>query len=148
MKIIAHRGNLYGPNPEFENHPDYLVACVKNGFDIEVDVWRVNNKYFLGHDIPLYETSVNFLNSLPGWFHAKNIEAMEQLKADGLHYFWHQNDYYTLTSKGIPWCYPKYKNKYGISVVLDKTNININEINCLGICTDYAFFYKNEINGK
>ena len=24
MKIISHRGNINGPNPEFENRPEYI----------------------------------------------------------------------------------------------------------------------------
>jgi hypothetical protein len=142
MKIIAHRGNLNGSNPAFENQPNYLIKAVENGFDVEVDVWVIDGQYFLGHDNPSYKVSLEFLYSLPGWFHAKNINAMEQMKADNLHYFWHQTDNYTLTSKGIPWCFPGYVNRYGICVLSDKTNINIKSIRCFGICTDYPLFYK------
>jgi hypothetical protein len=148
MKIIAHRGNIYGPNPTLENHPSYLQYAFKNGFEVEVDVWYCNSEYALGHDEPTYPVDLNFLKSLPGWFHAKNLLAMEQMHRDGLHYFWHQSDNFTLTSKGIPWCFPGYVNSFGISVLDDKSRINIRSLDCLGVCTDYAFFYKGELNGR
>jgi len=28
MKLIAHRGNINGPNPEKENHPDYINTAI------------------------------------------------------------------------------------------------------------------------
>ena len=44
MKLIAHRGNINGPNPEKENHPDYINTAIKSGYDVEVDVWFIDNK--------------------------------------------------------------------------------------------------------
>lgn len=143
FKIISHRGNISGTNKQLENSPEYLLEAVKQGFDVEIDVWYVNKKYYLGHDWPQYFVTKNFISSIPAWCHAKNIDAMEQLKEDGFHYFWHQKDDYTLTSKGIPWCYPNHYNKHGITVYLDKANININEFRGIGICTDYCLMYKS-----
>jgi hypothetical protein len=39
MILIAHRGNLDGPNPSMENHPDYIDAAINAGFHVEVDLW-------------------------------------------------------------------------------------------------------------
>lgn len=144
ITIIAHRGNISGPKQKFENNPEYIMEAVKNGFDVEIDVWYKNKNYYLGHDEPQYHVTKKFLLSLPAWCHAKNIDAMEQLKEDGLHYFWHQMDQYTLTSKGIPWCYPNNYNKYGVTVALGKDDININEFRGIGLCTDYCLIYKNK----
>ena len=30
MKLISHRGNLHGPNPDRENHPDYIKLVNTN----------------------------------------------------------------------------------------------------------------------
>jgi hypothetical protein len=145
IKIIAHRGNISGPHKELENSPEYLLQAVKNGFDVEIDVWVLDNEYYLGHDSPQYVTDKNFLLSLPAWCHAKNIEAMEKMHDDGLHYFWHENDKYTITSKGIPWGYPGHFNKHGISVLINKTSINNSTFVGYGICTDYCLFYRSDI---
>jgi hypothetical protein len=143
IKIIAHRGNINGPQKDLENNPEYLLQAVHKGFDVELDVWVVDGQYYLGHDKPEYITNKNFLVSIPAWCHAKNVEAMEKMQDDGLHYFWHESDKYTITSKGIPWCYPGHYNKHGISVFPDKRYINNNTFIGCGVCTDYCLFYKS-----
>jgi hypothetical protein len=47
MILIAHRGNLNGPNKESENMPDYINIAIEKGFYVEIDVWLINNKLFL-----------------------------------------------------------------------------------------------------
>ena len=59
--LIAHRGNITGPNPEKENHPEYIDKAIACGYDVEVDVWDVSGKLVLGHDVPQYEIDMNFL---------------------------------------------------------------------------------------
>jgi hypothetical protein len=39
MKIIAHRGNLYGPDPETENTIEQAERCFAICFDVELDIW-------------------------------------------------------------------------------------------------------------
>jgi len=63
MIYIAHRGNTQGPNPDKENHPDYLRDAVRKGYDVELDVWLINGKYILGHDAPQYEVPDYFLEN-------------------------------------------------------------------------------------
>ena len=60
MKLIAHRGNITGRNPDEENSPDYISQAIQKGYDVEVDVWLMDGIY-LGHDKPQYETSIDFL---------------------------------------------------------------------------------------
>lgn len=112
MKLIAHRGNIFGPNPIEENNPDYINTALIHGFDVEVDVWaqwQPNNMYaplqwFLGHDGPQYSVSLAFLENPRIWCHAKNYLAMIHLnEQDRVHYFWHQSDMLALTSKGYLW---------------------------------------------
>ena len=43
MKIISHRGNLYGPNPELENKPEYILAAIKCNFRVEIDLWVIGD---------------------------------------------------------------------------------------------------------
>ena len=65
------------------------------------------------------------------------------------HYFWHEKDEYTLTSKNFIWSFPTmYKNKNIIAVmpelVTDTKTIqkHINEKKWIGICTDYPTNYQ------
>jgi hypothetical protein len=82
MKIIAHRGNLNGPNPNTENHYSYIQTAIDLGFDVEVDVWVLDNKIFFGHDSPQYAIEKASVASIGtyGWFHCKNLEALEYFK--------------------------------------------------------------------
>ena len=52
MILISHRGNLNGKMPQNENHPDYIDEAIHAGYDVEVDVWMIDNELFLGHDEP------------------------------------------------------------------------------------------------
>ena len=137
MKIISHRGNLNGKNIELENTPNYIQSAINEGFDVEIDVWFVDGSCVLGHDAPIHQVVklwiVSRCNYL--WIHAKNKEAFYELGQERMHYFWHQTDHYTLTSKGIPWCYPKHYAKNGIAVI---RGIDFPKEEVYGICTDYA----------
>ena len=43
MKFISHRGNLTGKG-ERENWPDQIKLCVDQGYDVEIDVWAIDDK--------------------------------------------------------------------------------------------------------
>jgi hypothetical protein len=121
MKYISHRGNLTGPDPILENEPGYIQDAIEAGFDVEVDVWYVDGKFMLGHDMPTYDVDKKFLLNEKLWCHAKNAEALEAMMSEGIHCFWHENDERTITSRGFVWTYP-YKKllKGSVVVILDK----------------------------
>jgi hypothetical protein len=109
MKLIAHRGNLDGPLPERENSIAYIQEALLLGYDVEIDVWYINNHLFLGHDNPQYDLELDFLlqNADSLWIHAKNLAALTYLlQYSQLHLFSHDKDEVILTSKRIPWVYP------------------------------------------
>jgi len=108
MKIIAHRGNIKGPNPSGENHPSTIMEALTLGFDVEVDVWCFQGSvkknqpqqplWYLGHDCATYVVDEEFLNRSSLWLHCKNLEALKVLNSpvySGItkaNYFWHEND--------------------------------------------------------
>ncbi len=106
MKLISHRGNILGKQPGLENMPEYVLDTLKKGYDVEIDVWY-NNGFWLGHDEPTFPIGVSFLKNKKLWCHAKNLEALSMMrKENDIHYFWHQNDDYTITSQKYIWTYP------------------------------------------
>ena len=149
MKIIAHRGNLDGPNPLTENHPDIIDEAISEGFDVEIDLRydRFDDKIYLGHDDPQYAINWYWLGSRKDnlWIHCKNIEALYEFSrgTSGFNYFWHQNDNFTLTSKNHIWTYPGQSYTAKSIIVMPELSINLNQFddliayNCHGICTDY-----------
>ena len=151
MKIISHRGNLNGKSM-YENHPEYIEETLCQDFEVEIDVWWIDDSgFWLGHDKPLYKiNNKKFLLNKHIWIHAKNIDAAYELsKMKNTHFFWHQNDDIVLTSKSILWTYPgKQLTKNSVCVLpeLDK-KLNIKKIKkCYGICSDYIQEFKLRLN--
>jgi len=107
MFLIAHRGNYKGKNPDKENQEKYVLEAIKKGYNAEVDVWWHEDSFWLGHDRPQYKTSKNFLGDPNIWCHAKNLEVTNKLSAlTTIHWFWHETDKITMTSKGYIWTFP------------------------------------------
>lgn len=141
MILISHRGNISGKKINLENKPEYIKETLSKGYDVEIDVWFTENQFYLGHDVPQYKIDYNFLLNEKLWCHAKNIDALIQLEKISAHYFWHENDTVTLTSKKIIWAYPsKIKIENAINVLPEMYNIDVS--NCMGICSDYVEQYK------
>ena len=145
MILISHRGNLEGKQPKLENHPNYIDKALKEGYDVEIDVWVIENDFYLGHDEPQYKTTQEWLNRRCNklWIHCKNIEAVEWFNSlcDTYNYFWHQEDTLTLTSKGYMWVYPG-KQPINQSIAVMPELFNDDTDSCLGICSDYISKYK------
>jgi hypothetical protein len=147
LKLISHRGNITGPIPEKENHPEYILAALQEGYEVEIDVWFENEKFMLGHDEPQYEFPFELLdkNYSKLWIHCKNLEALSVLtnldpNGQKVNYFWHENDKVTLTSKNIIWSHPNdFPIKNSIAVLPEVNNYNVSE--CLGVCSDYIKNY-------
>lgn len=138
MLIISHRGNVTGPNSKFENQPFYIQDALAMNVDVEVDVWNIDNIWYLGHDNPEYPTTMNFLNNDKLWCHAKNSDALFKLKQNNVkNYFWHRNDDFTLTSSGYIWTYPN-RDICSESILVINYRANISEFIGYGICTDYT----------
>lgn len=137
MELISHRGNVERKIIEEENKVDYVLNAIDQGFDCEIDVW-CKNKLFLGHDEAQYEVPMNFLFSYSSklWIHCKNLEALEVLsRFKKLNIFWHQEDDFTLTSKGFIWTYPGKQICRNSVIVSDKAS-SYKNANCFGVCAD------------
>ena len=150
MKLISHRGNVDGPNPLLENQPETIDKAIQLGFDVEIDIRydTFDGEFYLGHDDPQYLVTPYWLAQRMEnlWIHCKNIDALYHFstKTGGYNYFWHQEDDYTLTSKGYIWTYPgkTYTSKSIIvmpETIVDKNNLNdMRRYNCFGICSDFV----------
>jgi hypothetical protein len=143
MKLISHRGNINGKIIEAENRPDYIDDTIRLGYNVEIDLWVVDGKIYLGHDSFQYEINDEWLNERIDklWIHCKNVESLNWIKNTSLHYFWHENDTLTLTSKNYIWVYPGKQPIVGSIAVMPEI-FNDDVSNCLGICSDFIQNYK------
>ena len=148
MKLIAHRGNILGPNPLKENSPDYIDEAIRLGYDVEIDVRIVEGELYFGHDEPQYNVPMLWIvhrkDSL--WIHCKNLEALENFSSSRIDFncFWHQEDDFTLTTKKYIWTYPDKPHSSRSVIVMPENNTpkeNLKDLlalNCYGICSDYV----------
>jgi len=160
--LIAHRGLLHGPDFEKENTVQQIELARQLGFDVEIDVWYVNDQWWLGHDSPVHQISMDWLTQIdrsPGdpchhaWIHAKNIDALfwlRNLSWPG-HYFYHQNDDVVITNTGYLWTYPgKQLTQFSIGVMPEWNGLGAPLLHTgpAGWCSDYPEFIKDFLSSK
>lgn len=156
MLVISHRGNIEGPNSDQENNPKHIDYCITAWtMNVEVDLWVTDKGLFLGHDEPQYKIDAKWLETRHHflWIHCKNIEALcfcqNFVWEAQPNYFWHDNDKYTLTSRGYIWA-----NLYcdvilpsrAITVLPELSGVSLNTF--YGICTDFPLEYKEHENER
>lgn len=144
MILISHRGNIFGKEVDFENSPDFINNALKLNYYVEVDIWYINEKLYLGHDEPQYQIEFDYLNNERFFVHCKNDLSLELMSKLNLNcdYFWHQNDKYTLTSKNRVWVYPKQKVLKNSIVVLPELSEDQDLSISKGVCSDFIAKYK------
>jgi hypothetical protein len=145
MKIISHRGNLNGPDPENENTLKSIFLALEKGFDVEIDTWVVDGLIYFGHNRPTIKIEEQIINQIGncGWFHCKNLESLTFLSKfdNDINYFYHNQDDYTLTNKNYIWTYPnKPISERSIVVELNIPKIKNYKILPAGICSDYMYW--------
>lgn len=135
IKFIAHRCNIYGPQPDTENTLTRIERLLEvYEFDAEIDVWSVGDRLFLGHDGPKEEISITTLSFYKDrlWVHCKNIDALYRLQTI-CNCFYHTDEDYALTTKGYVWKYPDVYYRG----------------NLVAICTDNPYDFSREyLNGN
>lgn len=146
MILIAHRGNTNGSIKSLENKPEYLDSAIKLNYNVELDIWYINNELWTGHDYPQYHIDLNWLETRIKkiWIHCKNIDSLLYFKSQSnpFNFFWHENDTITLTSLGFIWAYPgKQPILHSIAVLPEFYNEKID--GCLGVCSDIINKYSN-----
>ena len=146
MKLISHRGNINGRLESYENEPNYVDLAIKKGYDVEVDVWYVNDMLWLGHDKPDYGVDFRWFRDRIAklWIHCKNLESVCFFNTNSVdypfNYFWHQTDDITLTSLNYIWAYPgKQPIENSVAVMPELHNDNTSL--CFGVCSDFIENY-------
>jgi hypothetical protein len=148
MRLIAHRGNIKGSNPENENHPEYIDSAIKLLYDVEIDLRVVDGNFYLGHDNLQYHISTSWIVNRKHrlWVHCKNSNALEVCLSNKINCFWHDTDDYTLTSKGFVWAYPgKIPVSKNSIFVMPENHFSIDfikQFDPYGICSDIVESYR------
>lgn len=153
MLLISHRGNIHGRKPESENHPEYIKIALRSGFYVECDLIVYKGQLILAHPHP--DGSVGwsennrvdekFLQNPHLLVHCKTHETLIVARQiDGCHFFYHDKDDFTVTSKGWPIAHSSQGAKKKTICMLPEINGLSKESieGCLGVCSDMISFYE------
>jgi len=160
MKIIAHRGNLNGPDPATENTIAQLLRAINEGFEIELDTWYHKGGIYIGHDGPKNKISYTQLLELTesGWIHWKNEAIIDFfafavggfVPVSNQRYFCHDKEPFTKTLNGCYWLYPgtpitdDMLSAPAIVACLPELAPEWDISRATHICTDYPFKYREK----
>jgi len=147
MKLISHRGNTDGAQPELENSWDYIWNALNDGFDVEVDVWYVDKSIWLGHDKPQYHIGhpdfMLLLYNHRVWWHAKDYKTLNYMLSHGrqIKVFAHESDRYGLVNGGYIWTADtsiRLEPDNRTVWILPNNSLTMDDLDPLlyGICTD------------
>lgn len=148
MKLISHRGNYNGVNPERENKPSYIDTAISMGYEVEVDIRHVEGEFYLGHDTPDTLVTLTWIEKRKNniWFHCKNLESAKELsKIENVKYFCHSNDDYVLTSTKYLWVHNlklPIDNTCIIPLLDEQSVKNFENKDVYAICTDHLNLFK------
>lgn len=74
MIYISYQGIYDGTNYEYANTPNQIGKAFGYGVSVMTDVWRVDNKLYLGTDQPLTEVTAKYLQGNRWWINARNTD--------------------------------------------------------------------------
>jgi hypothetical protein len=144
MRLISHRGNLDGPEPDKENRPEFIQAAIDKGYDVEVDVRLIDGKLFLGHDKPDHAICIEWLLERKDrlWVHAKNFQAMDLLIEHGFQIFCHQADRHAVigNTRYLWSCDLSEANERSVIPLISSDEVDGNkglDMRFHGVCSDY-----------
>jgi hypothetical protein len=81
MLIISYQGIYDGQNFEDANTPGQIAKAFNNGFSCMVDVWRFDDKLYLGIENDWVEVTDKYLQGVKWWLNCQNQDAYDYLIA-------------------------------------------------------------------
>jgi hypothetical protein len=146
MLLISNKGNITGPNVLLENTPEYIDFAIQQGYNVKIDFWYHNNKFFLGTNRPKTQIDWDWLTNIKRleylWINCMDTQTFSFLLENGpsLNFFYNKSDNITITSKGIPWS--NITNQY-TSNTITCNDTNIDKV--VGVCSDWVSKWSKQI---
>lgn len=81
MLIISYQGIYDGQNFESANTPNQIGTAFNHGFSVMADVWRFDDKLFVGKENDWIEVTDRYLQGVRFWLNCQNLEAYDYLVA-------------------------------------------------------------------
>lgn len=81
MLIISYQGIYDGQNFEDANTPSQITKAFNHGFSVMADVWRFDDKLYLGQENNYVEVTDRYLQGVRFWLNCQNQAAYDYLYA-------------------------------------------------------------------
>lgn len=82
MIYISYRGVFDGNNFQDANTPNQITKAMNFGFNVMIDVWKVNDKFYLGNEQPTTEVTAKYLQNKRFWLNARNNAMITFLQSE------------------------------------------------------------------
>ncbi len=148
MILISHRGNIDSVIKNKENTLPYIDNAISLGYDVEIDLRRIDQNLYLGHDKPEQKVDYDWLFERRKnlWIHVKDINSFNFCLDTPLTYFFHEKERHTLISNNLIWSHDLSEATEKSIIPLINLKIDKNEAKkykkVAGICSDYISHYR------
>ena len=153
MIYISYQGIYDGTNYEYANTPNQIGKAFGYGVSVMTDVWRVDDKLYLGTDQPLTEVTAKYLQGNRWYINARNTamqtwlaEQNSKLYPNWFYFPSMPPPAYVTASNGkliTPGTVPINNNSIiFLPEIDDKGCFSTVKLRCFGICSTYLSFIR------
>lgn len=141
--IIAHLGNVRGPNVEQENRFAYVKKALDSGWHVCINVLFYSGGFLLPHASGFDPVPGAFLSKQRVWCNATTPETLDALCNISAHCLCMDAAPYSLTSAQFIWTKPNYPlAERAIAVFPEAADAQwLTNFEPAGICSDFPFNY-------
>jgi len=154
MLYISYRGIFDGNDFQDANTPKQIAKAFGYGASVMVDLWRVDDKLYLGNDQPITEVTEKYLQGNRWWLNARNADAQTWLDSQPAklypNWFYFTSPMpppdYVVASNGklvTPGTVPiNNSSVIFLPEITDRGCFSTVKLKCFGICSSYLTFIR------
>ena len=157
MLYISYQGIYDGKDFESANTPNQIGNAFNNGYSCMVDVWRIDNKLYVGSEEAPIEVTDKYLQGNRFWLNARNTDMVNWVAAQPRklypNYFSFSNDTESndATASGGQIITPGTVPVSNLSIIFlpeieDRGLLSTVKLKCYGVCSVYLNFIKRMRN--
>jgi hypothetical protein len=151
MFYISYQGIYDGKDYEDANTPKQISKAQQRGFSCLIDVWRINNKLYVGNGQPLIEVTEKYIQGNRFWINAVNTDMQTWIATQPSNlypnYFHFEASTppppYATASNGkliTPGTVPINTNSVMfLPEINDRSLLSMVNVRCYAICSTYLF---------
>lgn len=158
MQYISYQGIYDGQNFEDANTPNQIGKAFNAGFSVMADVWRIDNKMYVGTQNAPIEVTERWLQGNRFWLNCQNDDAYNFLLAQPRKLYPNVLKFSNVatessptTSTGgqtiVPGNVPIDNNSIVyLPEIVDRGLLSIVKLRCYGVCSVYLTFIRRTRN--